>query len=235
MSRINIGFAFLTLILIQSCTYHRLTPVSLEQAVDRGSVKVVTPTGNEVFFDAILYDNGQYIGKSQVSDLRDEYTPIDPLMQNEYFIQEEDTLIHVWVKLTGDETENIEGYLIEVKEESIIVSLSNPNKSGQIELVDTVELLALNINEVELRKSGKVAFGAMMGMGLGIVPPLLMYEVKPEYTAMYVLAITVPSTIAGAVAGARRKSYEINGSLEQFAAFREVWGPQSVIKQETVQ
>ena len=57
-----ISISLLTIFLLQSCVVYQKTPVPIEQAYDKGKIKVVNTLGSEFVFKSMALEGETYIG-----------------------------------------------------------------------------------------------------------------------------------------------------------------------------
>ncbi|MCW5518501.1 hypothetical protein J1N09_01530 [Aureitalea sp. L0-47] len=145
-------------------------------------------------------------------------------ISSELYTQERELKVKVyktWV--TTIDGAKIKGYLHSADAEGIMV---NPGKDLLSQ--DLIAIESQEISKIKVRRKGQVLIGAVAGFAVGATVGILLNESDDsssgwDLTPDYWDAIAVGSTAAigtglGALAATGRRSFDINGSLETYAA-----------------
>lgn len=224
-------FLLSTILFHSSVTYQKQS-VSINQATEKGKVKVLTSNGKNVIFDKVINENGSYYG---IYSNQGQRIPIDTTRTSQFYLKKSkhDKSYQIWVCLkNSDKSNRLKGHLYEVKEESILVSLSNPVKKKPDVETTIMEYQVSNIEKVQLRASGNVATGAIIGFAIAGIPWILAIPSEPEYAAAGLLISAVPAAIIGGLLGTIKKRYEVNGSIEQYSLHKSILKERAFIKQK---
>lgn len=223
----SVSFVLLVAILLQSCATYQKKAVSINQASEKGKVKVVTNNGKRVIFNNIINEGGNYYGIYNYNRI-----PIDTIRTTSFYLRTPsyhyDKYYRIWLYLKdGNNSNHTKGYLYEVKDSSLRVSLSNPRRKKSDNEDHIFEFQVHNINEIKLRRIGNVARGALVGFAIGSIPIILKEE---DYD--YGLIIAIPAAVIGGLLGTSKESINIDGSIEQFSIYRHNLRDQAFVKQE---
>lgn len=227
----SVSIFLLTIILLQSCVSFNKTSVTINEASENGKVKVIANSGRKVIFDNILKEDGSYYGIYNFDRI-----PIDTTRTTSFYLKQPsyhyDKYYRIWVYLKdGEKSYPAKGYLYEVKDTSILISLSNPTKKKPDEESSIMEFQIDNIDEIKLRRIGNVTRGAMVGFAIGSIPIILTISSEPEDAALG-LIISIPAAVIGGLLGLTKKRYYINGSIEQYSIYRHDLRDLAFIKQK---
>lgn len=227
----SISFVLFIAILLQSCVVYQKQSVSIYQAVEKGKVKVVTNSGRKVIFNNIIKEGGNYYGIYNFDRI-----PLDTTRTYSFYLKSPsyhyNKYYRIWVyRKDGNNGNPTQGYLYEVKDSSILVSLSNPIKKKPVLASSIREFQFYDIEKIKLRRIGNVGRGASIGLAIGVLP-LLSVGGGEEW--LYWWRISVPIAVAsagiGSLIGTTKKSYEINGSIEEYSIYRHELRDKAFIK-----
>lgn len=224
----SVSSVLLTVILLQSCVVYQKNSVSINEASERGKVKVVNTNGRTVLFDNILSETGSYYGIYDNNRI-----PIDTIRTTSFYLKKpsyrHDIGYRIWVyRKEGNNGNPTQGYLYEVKDSSILVSSSNPIKKKLVLASSIREFQIYDIDKIKLRRIGNVGRGALVGVLLGAIPAIA--SSKSLAFGFVIIIISLPIAALGVNIGSAKKSYEINGSIEQYSIYRHIIRDKAFIK-----
>ena len=205
--------------------------VSINQATEKGKVKVLTKSGKKIVFDNVINENGGYYG---IFSNQKQRIPIDTTRTTQFYLKKlkTDKPYQIWVYLMDvDKSNRLKGYLYELKEQSILVSASNPLKKKPNVESSIMEYQVNSIDKIQLRRSGEVATGSIIGFAIVGIPAIIAITSDPSY-ATAGLIVAVPAAVIGGLLGTIKKKYEINGSIDQYSIYKHQLRDRAIIKQK---
>ena len=207
----------------------------MNQATEKGKVKVVTKSGKTVIVNNIINQGGDYFGIVY----NNKRIPIDTTINTYSFYlrmpsYHHDKYYRIWVYLKDrDKNHPAIGYLYEVKDSSILISMENPTKKKPEVEASTLELQISNMDKIKLRRIGNVATGAVVGLAIGVLPLLFVGGVEEWlYWYMITVPVAVGTALIGGLLGSIKKEYKIDGKIEQYSIHRHELGNRAFIKQK---
>ena len=217
----SISVFLLVTALFQCCVVYQKTPVTLSDAANRGKVKVVTTNNEKLKFSNIEFENGSYTGIKIVRQQNDQgaHENFDKSKQlyqdsiNAIYLKK--VVAKAWIKVKNQE-EYIQGILYQVNDSSIILADTGNSKDYS---TGHIEFPIIDVLEIKLRIKNKIALGAGVGAASGILIELILIAIEPF--ALILSPLIIITTAIGAIIGAKKKTYRIDGNVEKYTTIKD--------------
>ena len=216
----SISIFLLGTVLFQCCVVYQKTPVSLSDAANKGKVKVVTTNNKKLKFPNIEFENGIYKGTKIVRRKNDQgaYENFDKSKQlfqdSIYAIYLKKVVAKAWIKVKNEQ-KYAKGILYQANDSSIILVNTGNRKDFN---TGHIEFPISDLVEIKLRIKSKVALGAGVGAASGIIIALILIAIEPF--ALVLSPLIIITTATGAIIGAKKITYRIDGSVEKYSAIK---------------
>ena len=223
MRKRSIAQILIISILIQSCVGYQKVPVAVQQAVNKGKVKVEFDSGKKTKFKYLKLIDGQYFGVRK-GYANEHLWKIDENNSSFYLSK---NLFRVWITLNNNT--KIKGVLHEVGDSSIwvtdsdLVNATNGSKysSGNDK---GIEYFIGDVKKIKVRSVGQVGRGAARGAIIGFALGSLWFLAADGWIglAAFMMGITgVTGTLLGTLFSSTKNNFDIYGDLEKFKVCRE--------------
>jgi len=218
-----IAYHLIVMLLLQSCNSLYLS-TTLQQSVNKGKVKITYERGQEISYEKVTLNNGEYYGVI----LKDILVNLDTTKIAS--ISYESKVYLVWLNVKNVNT-YVKGVLYDVNDSLISVG-SSTKKSDYLHSNFTIaEYPISQVERIMIRPYGKVGAGAGIGFMSGALIGGLMYADSGGDPFFLILAyppLTALTTLIGTIVGSIKKSYktanytsvELNGELRKFCLKR---------------
>ncbi len=223
MYKKSIAQILMVTILMQSCVGYQKVPVSIQQTIGKGEVKVEFDTGKKTKFKYIKLVDGEYFGVRKGYS-KEHLWKIDGSNSSFYLL---DNPYKVWIRLY-DNTK-IKGVLFEVGDSSIWVADSDKvNVSNDGNYSDRIgkalEYSISDIQSISVRSSGKLGRGAGKGAIIGLALGSLWFLAADGWIglAAFMMGITgVAGALFGTLFSTNKENFDIYGSHEKYKSYQE--------------
>jgi len=212
-----------------SCATYTKVSVPLDEATNKGKVRVKSTLGADAYFNNIESSDNQYIGvkgEKRTPLNEKEIAGIYPATGKVY---------KVWITLINPSVK-VEGYLYEVKDATIVVSSTMAAMDQySSQMVNNSELQVTNIDKIKIRRKGSIGKGYLIGTSIGIGTGIILGATSGDgFTTFAVAGMlgivgSIVGTATGSISGT--KTYIIKGNLDTYHLYAPKLKKSSIVQE----
>ena len=155
------SYFLLLVVLVQSCVVYQKTPVHINEATNKGTVKVESTTSRYYKFNSIIKANGEYYG---IKNNYDSIRLYPEQVRNVFLLKNEEHKIYrIVIKLNNKD--KVKGYLVGLEDSALVISYY---RNIDFTIPNNQDIYTIReIDEIQFRRNGKQLKSTAIGLGVG--------------------------------------------------------------------